>query len=234
MARFRSEWKYYIDDSLRQKIGERLGAVMDRDAHADANGRYEIHSLYFDDYNDTCLNENVAGDQIRYKYRIRYYNDNPEFIFLEKKSKLNSYCKKRSCRLTRDQFNQIMEQDVGELCLNAKDKLLQEFCVAILTEGFAPKVIVNYVREAFVEPISNVRITFDNAISASDSFEHFLESDYLCVSAIPEGKSILEVKFDDVLPSYIKNLVQANHINQRAFSKYYFCRKAVNDYYFGE
>ena len=64
MGKYRSEWKYCIDNVSLQPIKERLLAIMDRDSHANENGKYEIHSLYFDDFQNTCARENMAGDGI--------------------------------------------------------------------------------------------------------------------------------------------------------------------------
>lgn len=231
MGRYRSEWKYCIHDTPQQTIKEHLAAVMDRDIHAKESGRYEIHSLYFDDFQNTCARENAAGDGIRYKYRIRYYDDEPEKLFLEKKSKYNSFCNKRSCSLAVEQFERIMRDDVGELYWDTQDKLLKEFCVAVLTKGFRPKVIVNYEREAFVEPINNVRITFDSGISASDSIESFLKRDYRKIPILPQKMNVMEVKFDEVFPAYLRRIVQLETVHQRSFSKYCLSRIAVQDWH---
>lgn len=230
MGKYRSEWKYCIDNVSLQPIKERLLAIMDRDSHANENGNYEIHSLYFDDFQNTCARENMAGDGIRYKYRIRYYGNNSHLLFLEKKSKNNSFCNKRSCKITKEQFERIIDDDVGDLFWETQDKLLQEFCLAVVSKGFKPKVIVNYEREAFVEPINNVRITFDSSISSSNSFDQFLDSDYRKVPILPENMNVMEVKFDDVLPAYIRKMLQVERVNQRSFSKYYLCRIALQDF----
>ena len=39
---------------------------------------------------------------------------------------------------------------------------------------YRPSTIVDYEREAFVEEVTNIRITFDNNISASDDVDNFL------------------------------------------------------------
>lgn len=231
MGKYRSEWKYCIADTLLQSMRERLIAIMDHDSFATESGKYEIHSMYFDDFCNTCANENAAGDGIRYKYRIRYYNDNSQFLKLEKKSKNNSFCNKRSCTLTREQYERIMNDDVSDMFWDDTDLLLKEFYLAIMSRGFSPKVIVNYEREAFVESINNIRVTFDSSISASDSFEHFLERDYRKIPILPENMNVLEVKFDEVLPEYIRKMLQIEKVNQRSFSKYYLCRIAMQDFY---
>lgn len=229
MGKYRSEWKYSISISHATQIRERLEAVLERDVHAKENGKYEIHSMYFDDFQNTCARENVAGDGIRYKYRIRYYDNDSENLFLEKKSKNNSYCYKQSYKLTFEQYNKILDDDVGDM-LWEENKLFREFCLAILTKGFRPKVIVNYEREAFVEPISNVRITFDSNISASDEFDRFVTGEYYRVPIIDKHLNILEVKFDDVLSAHIRKLIQVEKVNQRSFSKYYMSRISIQDF----
>ena len=231
MAKYRSEWKYYMDNASLLPIRERLLAIMDRDAHANEEGKYEINSLYFDDFNNTCAIKNESGEGIRFKYRIRYYNDDSSNIYLEKKIKNNSFCNKRSCSLTEEQYNSIMNEDVESYMYDDSNKLLQEFCIDIISRGFRPKVIVSYEREAFVELINNIRITFDSSISASDSFDDFLKGTFSRIPIISDSKSVLEVKFDDVLPAYIRKTLQVESVIQRSFSKYYYSRIAIQDFH---
>ena len=202
---------------------------MEHDSYANADGKYEIHSLYFDDYKDTCARENVAGEGKRFKYRIRYYGDNTKELWLEKKEKLNSYCYKRKCKISVEEFNHILDGDIADVFWYAKDKLLKEFCVDIITKRFLPRIIIDYEREAFVELITNVRITFDYNISASDEIEHFLDREYVKFPILEKDKHVLEVKFDDILPSHFKQILHANTLIQRSFSKYYLGRTAVQE-----
>lgn len=203
--------------------------ILEHDSYAGENGLYEIHSLYFDDYKDTCARENVAGEGKRFKYRIRYYGKKSEKLWLEKKEKLNSYCYKRKCALSVYEYQLIIEGNVFDVFWNTKNQLLKEFCVDIVTKRFLPRVIVSYEREAFVEIISNVRITLDYNISASDEIDKFLSGDYFRVPILEKEKHVLEVKFDDVLPSCIKAVLQANILGQQSFSKYYLGRVALQE-----
>ena len=207
----------------------KLAEVLQMDPYAGENGKYVIHSLYFDDYKDTCARENVAGEGKRFKYRIRYYGDDSGRLWLEKKEKQNSYCHKRKCPVSLEEYGLFIEGNSSEVFWNTKEQLLKEFCIDIITGGFRPKVIVSYEREAFVEIISNVRITMDYNISASDEIERFLKGDYLKIPVLERKKHVLEVKFDDVLPSYIKAILQSNILKQQSFSKYYLGRTAVQE-----
>lgn len=204
-------------------------ATMEHDSHAGQNGKYEIHSIYFDDYKDTCARENVAGERKRFKYRIRYYDNTPNKLWLEKKEKINNYCHKRKCAITLQEYWSIMGGMPLEVFWNTDEQLLKEFCIDIVTKRFVPKVIIDYEREAFVEIISNIRITLDYNISASDDFKHFLSGDYLKIPILEKEKHILEVKFDDVLPSYIKSIFHSIPPTQQSFSKYYLGRIALQE-----
>ncbi len=185
--------------------------------------------MYFDDYKDSSARENIAGEGKRFKYRIRYYGGDSDRLWLEKKEKQNSYCHKRKCAVSVEEYQLIMRGQAFDIFWNTSEQLLKEFCIDIATKRLVPRVIINYEREAFVEIVSNVRITLDYNISASDELERFLTGDYLRIPVLENKKHVLEVKFDDVLPSYIKAVLQANVLGQQSFSKYYLGRIAVQD-----
>ena len=106
----------------------------------------------------------------------------------------------------------------------------KELAVDMLVNYYKPKVIIDYERIAYVEEITNVRVTFDMKISASYELESFLDGDYHSFYVLPSGINILEVKFDSILPSYIKNIVESYNFNQGSFSKYYYGRKILDCY----
>lgn len=229
IKKYRSEWKYCEAEEELISLKERLISILHYDSYADENGKYEIHSLYFDDYKDTCARINVAGEGRRFKYRIRYYGNNSDQLWLEKKEKLNSYCHKRKCSLSMEEYQLLMDGQVMNVFWNTDQQLLKEFCIDTVTKRFLPRIIINYQREAFVETITNIRITMDYNISASDEIEQFLGGDYIKIPILEKNRHVLEVKFDDVLPSHIKAVLQANILGQRSFSKYYLGRIAVQE-----
>lgn len=220
MKKYRNEWKYSLHEAEMARVEHRIGAVLSRDAHAGGDGRYGVHSLYFDDLSNACARETEAGNGERFKYRIRYYDQNPGFLRLERKEKLYGGCFKLSCRITREEFSLLSSGDVSTLLYDEARPLLRRFAADILRRGFTPRVIVDYERIAFVEPISNVRITLDLNIAVSKEYGRFLEGDYLKVPLLSKGQHVLEVKFDDILPGYIKQSVYECNLQQRSFSKY--------------
>jgi hypothetical protein len=229
MKKYRNEWKYCCTNCDLKLLENRLKEVLPLDSNAQYDGKYYIHSLYFDDYKDICARDNEAGISKRFKWRIRYYNNASDNIYLEKKEKLYGRCNKRKCTLTNKEFQAIMMGDVSCIFWNTDIQLLKEFCVDIMCRQFRPKVIIDYERIAYIEDISNIRITLDTNISASYEFDKFLTGEYQNFPLQLSDCHILEVKFDDILPSYIKNIVCSFGFVQTSFSKYYVGRKKLEE-----
>ena len=143
---------------------------------------------------------------------------------------MESRCHKKSCKITVDEYNQIVSGDLTDLIFETEKKLIKELAVDMLIHNYKPKVIIDYERIAFVEEITNVRITFDMKISASYELESFLDGEYQSFYVLPSGFNVLEVKFDDILPSHIRNIVESYGCKQGSFSKYYYARKIVDSY----
>ena len=94
------------------------------------------------------------------------------------------------------------------------------------SRGMMPKVIVTYRRIPFVYTAGNVRVTFDEGITSSDETDSFLTGDYRQRPVLSPGRSVLEVKWDELMPSHIKELLQLDTLQWSTFSKYYTCRLA--------
>ena len=76
-----------------------------------------------------------------------------------------------------------------------------------------------------MERNGNVRITFDENISSSNEVAGFLDKRSPVRPVLERGMSVLEVKWDEFLPDYIRNQMQLNTLQWSSFSKYYLCRK---------
>ena len=108
---YRHEYKYEITYVDYYELRARLGCLMQRDSHVDADGRYRVHSLYFDNCNDTALREKIDGVAKREKFRIRYYGDAPTHLSLEKKQKVNGLCLKVAAPIGRDACEALIRGD---------------------------------------------------------------------------------------------------------------------------
>jgi len=204
--------------------------MMELDSHTPESGRYIIHSLYFDDYKDISVYFGDAGLSERFKWRIRYYGDDLSYIVLEKKEKKEGRCHKESCKITLDEYNDIINKDAFDLLFDTDKDLIRKLAIDMITKNYRPKIIIDYERIAYVEEITNVRVTFDMKISASYELENFLDGDYQNFYILPSGVNVLEVKFDSILPSYLRNIIESYSYKQGSFSKYYYGRKIIDCY----
>ena len=223
MDKYRHEYKYLIDSGQCAVTLIKTRALMLPDPHAGDDGSYIIRSLYFDDRDNTCFYQNEAGTDPRAKYRIRYYDDDTSFIRLEKKIKRHGMTLKRSCALTPEEAQTLADGGfpvIGSDMPEEKRRMLYE----LISRGMLPKVIVTYRRVPFIYPAGNVRVTFDSDITSSDDTSKLLTHDYRERPVLPPGKSVLEVKWDELLPAHIKNMLQLDTLQWSAFSKYYTCR----------
>lgn len=222
VIRYRHEWKHEITYADLISIRQRLRAVAETDPHA-KDGKYLIRSLYFDNIKDKALREKVDGVDRREKFRIRYYNGDPTaVIHLEKKSKLNGLGTKYSAPLTMEEAQKIVDGDIDWM-MDSPHSLVQELYCKMRYQGMKPRTIVDYTREPYIYRPGNVRVTFDYGIRTGLRSTDFLDPG--CVT-IPAGDAgiILEVKWDEFLPSIIRDAVQTPGRRVCAFSKYAQCR----------
>lgn len=221
---FRHEYKFMISVSQSAVLQNRLAGLMERDSHSKTAGGYEIRSIYFDDRNNTCYKQNEAGTDPRAKYRIRSYNASCGRIVLEKKIKQNGMTRKLHQDLSAEQYELLMNDSFGTFFFE-EPPLIQELLALKQMRRMEPKVIVAYDRIPFVEEKGNVRVTFDDHISSSSDFDSFFDDDLHKRPIMPVGKTLMEVKFDEFLPGYIKEALELGQLSQINFSKYYLCRR---------
>lgn len=223
MSRYRHEYKYLIDARQESILLLKTAGVALHDPHVGKDGSYLIHSVYFDDLFDSCLQESIGGKNPRAKYRIRYYNHDTDLIMFEKKFKMGNMTLKKSCRISREECEILLRGEIPELSTDLSEDKVEIFS-EVMIRGLVPKVIVTYERIPYVYSGGNVRITFDRKISSSNETARFLTGDYMTRPILPIGQTVLEVKWDEVLPRHIKEVMTLENLQWTAFSKYYTCR----------
>ena len=219
--RYRHEWKHILNKSDLLILRQRLRAVMESDPHA-IDGKYHIRSLYFDNIDDKALREKIDGVNMREKFRIRLYNCDPSVIHLEKKSKRNGLGTKYSANLTAEEAQKIVDGNL-EWMLSSGRPLIQELYCKMLYQGIYPKTIVDYTREPFIFRPGNVRVTLDYDIRTGLNCTDFLNPDAVTIPA-GDAPILIEVKWDEFLPSIIRDTVSMPDRRVSAFSKYAQCR----------
>lgn len=217
----RHEWKHRLSPGDLPALRRRLCLLTQPDPHA-VEGRYHIRSLYFDTPSDKALREKLDGVNVREKFRIRCYNKDPSLIHLEKKSKRNGLGSKEKVRLTPAQVQALVEGDLAWM-EGADSPLIRELSCKMRLQGLRPRTIVDYLREPFVYPPGNVRVTLDYDIRTGLRCVDFLDPDCVTIPA-QDAPVILEVKWDAYLPDLIRDAVQIPGRRAAAFSKYAVCR----------
>lgn len=224
-VKYRNEIKYLCSEAQLALLEMRVKSLCSKDVHVAKAGSYEVRSVYFDDYAETCLRENIEGVNVREKMRIRIYDGDMNYIRLECKQKRNGMNHKESCKLTRKQCEEIL---TGIYRTEEEDPaLLKKLVLQTQTRLMRPKVIVQYNRVPYVYEPGNVRITFDRDIAGSSRILGFGERELVTKRVLPPGYHIMEVKYDEFLPEFIRQELQIPGLQHTAFSKYAMCRKAV-------
>ncbi|HAL31925.1 MAG TPA: VTC domain-containing protein [Lachnospiraceae bacterium] len=223
-TRFRHEYKYVEPEVRLLAAQKRLEAFMPKDSHVSEKGFYTIRSLYFDDYYDTYIRENIDGVDEREKWRIRAYDHTDSYISLERKSRKSDLISKSACSISRETFEGILRGKID--IKDDNPPLLNVFYFQMRTRLLHPAVIVEYDRTPFAAPQGNTRITFDRNIRSSSELDALLADRALSSRPVLErGQNLLEVKFDDFLPDHIAHTVEYGRMQRETFSKYFLCRR---------
>lgn len=222
--KYRHELKFKISKSAAEVLKQKLSLILEKDKFAYyKDGSYLIKSLYFDNRESSSYYEKLDGVLYRQKYRIRIYNNDDSFIRLEKKLKHNSYTAKEQMLISKAIYSKIINGKINEI--EDPDGLLLDFINDYKTKGLMPSIIVSYHRVAFIYPISEVRITFDSDIQSGLYNYDLFDDEMPKYSMDEEGKIVLEVKFNEVLPLHIANILQDIPVCREAVSKFAICRK---------
>lgn len=220
---YRHELKYLISRSAAELLRRRLPHIMGRDPHAGPTGQYTIRSLYFDDPYGSAYDEKISGLAERMKYRIRYYNYQPEFLKLECKEKHGSLTRKRAATVTLEQAmalqNRLPIEGAGGLVLELQQKTRWE--------ALRPRVLVDYDRTPFVCADGNTRITLDENLRTRPGSWDLLADHHAMMPVLEPDQVVLEVKFDDFLPGYLADALADIPKAPLAISKFALCMQYI-------
>ena len=226
----RHELKYHITPAELGVLRGVLRPLMQLDPNGNENNEYHIRSLYFDTINDDALDEKIAGVGNRKKYRIRIYNFSDRVIKLECKSKYGDLISKQSVSIPRELAEQLIAGDPEGL-QRMRHPLFHDVFREMRTRLLRPAVIVDYVREAYIHPAEEVRITFDKQVRTGLYSVDMFNPQIPTYPVFDDPVEILEVKFDEFLPSYLQAILSGVTAQRSAISKYTWCRRYENKEY---
>jgi hypothetical protein len=220
----RHELKYELNRLEYRILQQKMATILKPDPHMQSCGSYNVRSLYFDDIYGSSLSDKESGVYKRKKYRIRIYNRSDDFIKFERKTKVGIYMLKESTIITREQADRLIAEDFDFLA-KTENPMLKDFYLEARCNLMRPAVIVEYDREAYIHKVGTVRITFDTQLRTSLGYKQFFSKDYCTMKALAQQNIILEIKYNEVLPGYIRGLFPNTLGLQLAIGKYVICRK---------
>ncbi|HNV50038.1 MAG: polyphosphate polymerase domain-containing protein [Bacteroidales bacterium] len=228
----RYEYKYFVPnrqmDLLRNMVFpfvkyDKFSAQME-------NNHYTVRSIYFDTPEFSSYFEKVEGVKHRKKYRLRGYNQpkgKDEKVFFEIKRKYeNPIFKNRAP----SEYSKALEMfNGGQFTYYPPDKTkyplaednLKRFFYHYHCDRLRPVVLVIYEREAFLgRHDETIRVTFDkNLRSIAFPSVDDLYSDDRARRALKDS-FILEVKFNDHYPEWMKKVIGTLGLKRQSASKY--------------
>ena len=228
----RNEYKYIVPinkmDSLRDMINSFV--VLDKFSELMPDKQYTVRSIYFDSPMFNCYFEKVEGLKHRKKFRLRGYNneenpDNPVFFEIKNKYEVPIF-KNRAPSCFNDaksifqegKINGSIKNDLKFPCAYEDS---QRFFYHYLNERLRPVILIIYEREAYVGRFDNkMRVTFDKHLRSMvyPSINDLYKSDNLRFSLTDHF--ILEVKFNDAFPAWMKPVIANLGLKRGPASKY--------------
>jgi len=219
----RHELKYYIHSRDADLLSRRLSQILTVDPNETCADGYRIKSLYFDTSGAGALYDKQAGFHNRRKYRLRIYSEDDQTAKLEIKFKSNQQIRKVSLGINRQQAEQLVLGDFSSLGLESEQAKV--FYSRLITGGYRPMVIVEYWRKAFIYPAYNIRITLDRYLHGDTSSLNLFAKAGSAFPVMMPGRQVLEVKFDQYLPGFIRRMIEGIALERAAISKYTLARR---------
>jgi SPX domain protein involved in polyphosphate accumulation len=233
----RYELKYFIPHDEAENLIKAVAPYVMPDTHAHILGdgvpRYTIRSVYFDNRAHKCYHEKIDGMRDRRKLRIRsYVQPGPDdTVFFEIKNRANLQVIKERASLPMRHAVALLDGGlrVGALALPPGPcKVAERFLHFRALFGLEPIVAVVYERTPFVgREDDTIRLTVDVNLRAED------QRGAECLFAlrpshpVPLPGAILELKFDWLMPEWMRQVVRQFDLRQESISKYCHCVDAV-------
>jgi SPX domain protein involved in polyphosphate accumulation len=174
--------------------------------------RRTVNNIYFDDHNLSFYHQNVSGDGLREKYRLRWYNDTFEDIHnptFEIKKKFGEAGDKYSFKMKRRYFS-LNTTSAPEIKREVADKIrkMGNLKLAEKINFVDPTLFNSYERRYFLSNCEKFRITLDYNMSFYNPNIKDLMSSKSYIDDI-----VLELKYEIPFDTESRGLTQ--HLNAR-------------------
>lgn len=219
----RQEKKYLLHYIDAEELRVLLEQVLHKDEYSTEQNGYLVRSLYFDTLDNTDFWEKSDGIRDRKKIRLRIYHTEAEHAKLEFKEKQGDFQRKRSLLLSKAEAEEMIEGNYK--CLTKHKNEFAWGMYSLMEEQlYRPCCIVEYDRKAWTVPENDIRITLDGQIRATESSFDLFSKELMLYPVLDMGQTILEVKFNHFLLSYVRDLLAGKERAQTSASKYSMAR----------
>lgn len=236
----RYEYKYFVPNNKMEMLRNMIAPFVKYDKFAEKmpNHQYTVRSIYFDTPEYNCYFEKLEGIKHRKKFRLRGYNlpdqENGKVFFEIKRKYEDPIMKNRApseYELAQDMFNGFNFNDYlpDKIKYPLAEDNLKRFFYHYHADRLRPVVLVIYEREAFLGiHDEGIRVTFDKNLRsvAFPAIDELYNEDRVRRSL--KDKFILEVKFNDHYPAWMKSIVGMVGLKRQSASKYVISIKTHN------
>lgn len=227
----RYELKYFVTPAEMQQVRDLTRPFMRPDDFAAGReeNQYTVRSIYFDTPNLRFYYEKEAGLKNRKKLRLRTYNqrDSHSVSALEIKRKYGRTIFKERVLLPLDQGQSLLTEGsalLERLELSAASRhTLERFVFLLNVLRLRSTVLVTYEREAYVgRDDQRVRVTLDKHVRSMIRPELDEIHSERGLRHLTDRRQILELKFDRVMPRWLRTVTSMLSRSHQPISKY--CR----------
>ena len=177
----------------------------------------EITSIYYDTPNFLNFMHSENGNCDRQKIRIRFYNDDFNNAIIEYKNKKAELGWKNQNKLSSSIYiNSKKHLDISR----HNKKSLNISIPELISKGYRPTIVVNYLRKYFLSMDNTTRITLDKKINFSAIFSN---EEYLKINpGLFIDDLIIEVKYDreNEPTKILQKLTNSYELIMTRYSKY--------------
>ncbi|PKP52428.1 MAG: hypothetical protein CVT92_08975 [Bacteroidetes bacterium HGW-Bacteroidetes-1] len=228
----RYEYKYFVPTMKMETLRKMMAPFVRHDDYSEmmSDKQYTVRSIYFDTSGYACYFDKVEGIKNRKKFRLRGYNtlvNDETKVFFEIKRKFEvPIIKNRApvlfgnaLHMLGDTTMDILPQE--NIAYPQSEENLEKFFYHYHNYKLRPVILIIYEREAFLGLHDDkIRVTFDKNLR-SVAFPSVDE--LYCEKSARRTLSdnfILEIKFNDHFPSWMKPIIGILALKRQSVSKY--------------
>ncbi len=236
---YRFEFKYHISRQLALILESELkhfGMKPDAYAQKTETKSYIVNSLYFDSLLMDDYFDKTGGFLERKKIRARIYEPfikDSTVVWLEMKMKHDIAVRKERVSLTLPEWSLLQKSENYSKVAGLKDpeerRVFENIAFRIIGDNMRPQAVIRYERKPLVyRHVEEVRVTFDWNLETCRADNLGYNPVYSLF--LPRDQVIMELKFQTLLPIWLRDIIGKFGLRRDAFSKYGYGLEELNRY----